>query len=47
MVLEYVISSRFNGCFRTIVFAILDNIEEKIKVKAFRDIFGQAGENDG
>lgn len=42
-----VISSRFNGCFRTIVFAVLDNTEEKVKVKAFRDIFDQVGENDG
>lgn len=42
-----VIRSSFNGCFRTIVFAVLDNTEEKIKVKAFRDVFEQAGENDG
>lgn len=42
-----VISSNFNGCFRTIVFAVLDNTEEKTKVKAFKDIFEQVGENDG
>lgn len=34
-----VINNKFDGCFRTIVFAVLDNTEEKVKVKAFKDAF--------
>ncbi len=34
-----VIHEEFEGCFRTVVFAVLDNTEEKVKVRAFEDVF--------
>lgn len=41
-----VINTRFEGCFRTIVFAVLDNTDEKIKLKSFRKVFDKGDEND-
>ena len=34
-----IISEEFEGCFRTVVFAVLDNTKEKVKVRAFEDVF--------